>query len=99
RRGNHGDPGRGRACPPISRPPPPGAGYIRAMLPVLLAALAHAAEPYAGVEWRPLSRADLAWVEEGRTSGAGVGELDGTVRPALQAHGGLWLGERVALGG
>jgi len=69
------------------------------MLPVLLAALAHAAEPYAGVEWRPLSRADLAWVEEGRTSGAGVGELDGTVRPALQAHGGLWLGERVALGG
>lgn len=62
-------------------------------------AVASAAEPYGGVEWRPLSRADLTWVEEGLTSGAAVGEFDGAVRPSLQAHAGLWLGERVALGG
>lgn len=66
---------------------------------LLFAALSQAAEPYAGVEWRPLSRADLGWVLEDRTSGTGVGEFDGTVRPSLQAHAGMWLNERVSIGG
>lgn len=68
------------------------------LLGFLLAA-ALAAEPYGGVEWRPLSRSDLAWVGDGLTSGAAVGEFDGAVRPSLQAHAGAWLGRRLALGG
>lgn len=57
------------------------------------------AVPFAGVEWVPLSRADLSWVDDGRTSGLGVGEFDGFVRPALTAYGGAWLGRRLGLSG
>lgn len=57
------------------------------------------AVPVAGLEWRPLGRADLAWVAEDRTSGTGVGEFDGSVRPALSAWFGLWVSDRTALVG
>lgn len=50
-----------------------------------------AATPYFGLEWRPLSRQDLVWVDEGRTSGTAVGAFDGTTRPVLSAFGGAWV--------
>lgn len=67
------------------------------VLTLLLTLSASAATPVFGLEWRPLSRADLTWVDEGRTSGLGVGELDGAVRPALSAFFGAWVSERTAL--
>ena len=67
------------------------------MLFALLLAVAHAATPFGGVEYRPLSRADLGWLLEGRTSGLAVGEFDGTLVPALQAFGGAWVTDRTAL--
>jgi hypothetical protein len=67
---------------------------------VLLAVrFALAATPIAGIEWRPLGRADLSWVDEARTSGVSVGEFDGTVRPSLMAYGGTWLGSHVCMTG
>ncbi len=57
----------------------------------------HGIRPVLGLEWRPLSRADLTWVDEGRTSGLAVGELDGAVRPALSGFFGAWVSNRVAL--
>ncbi len=65
------------------------------MLPVLLWALgapALAAEPVLGIDWVPFGRADLVWVDEERTSGTGVGEFDGLLRPSLTPYGGLDLG-------
>lgn len=64
------------------------------MLP-LLCATSLAAQPYLGLEWRPLSRGDLTWVEEGDTSGLAVGGLDGFVRPQLMAYGGAWFSDHV----
>jgi hypothetical protein len=60
----------------------------------LLATLVLAA-PVAGLELRPLSRGDLAWVAEDRTSGVAVGEWDGFVRPSVQAFAGAWTRGRV----
>lgn len=69
------------------------------MLALLLALTvdAEAARGFAGLEWRPLSRQDLVWVEEERTSGTAVGEFDGTVRPVLGAFGGVWFSRHVGL--
>lgn len=53
----------------------------------------------AGVEWTPFSRSDTTWVEDGRTSGTGVGEFDGTVRPQLAAFAGIWLKNRWGITG
>ncbi len=64
-----------------------------------IAGAAWAAVPYAGLEWRPLSRSDLAWVDDQRTSGLGVGEHDGVVHPALGAFVGGWISARFALQG
>lgn len=58
-----------------------------------------AATPTVGVAWTPMSRADLSWVADERTSGTGVGEFDGVVDPALAAWGGVWLHDRWALVG
>lgn len=66
---------------------------------LLLSGLALAATPTAGVEWVPLSRADLVWVEDGRSTGTGVGEFDGVVAPGLRAWAGAWLSERVGVTG
>ncbi len=55
--------------------------------------------PYAGVEIRPFSRADLVWVEDGRTTGTTVGEFDGVVDPAVSAYIGAWLGPWIGLQG
>jgi hypothetical protein len=55
--------------------------------------------PVFGVDWAPLSRSDLTMVEDGRTSGLGVGEFDGLVRPSLSTYGGAWFGPRVGLMG
>lgn len=69
------------------------------MLPLLfaLSTSAQAASGFAGVEWRPLSRQDLVFVDEGRTSGTAVGEFDGSVRPVLSAYGGAWFNRYVGL--
>jgi hypothetical protein len=48
-----------------------------------------AVDPVLGVEVRPLARADLAWVLEGRTTGTAVGGEDGLVRPVVAAYGGV----------
>jgi hypothetical protein len=64
-----------------------------------IAGAAWAAVPYAGLEWRPFGRGDLAWVEDGRTTGLGVGEGDGAVHPALSAFFGDWITPRFALQG
>lgn len=65
---------------------------------LLLAALAGSSfavppevAPFAGVAWRPLSRQDLVWVDEERTSGTGVGEFDGAVRPVIDGFLGIWI--------
>ncbi len=60
-------------------------------------ASANAATPMAGLEWRPLSRADLMWIDDQRTSGLSVGEFDGIARPSLQFFAGAWTGSRVAV--
>jgi len=69
------------------------------MFALLLAMMAdaEAARGFAGLEWRPLSRQDLVWVQEDRTSGTAVGEFDGTVRPVLGAFGGVWFNRHVGL--
>lgn len=70
------------------------------MGPMLLALMVTAqAAPrgFAGLEWRPLSRQDLVWVDENRTSGTTVGEFDGTVKPVLSAFGGAWFNRYVGL--
>jgi hypothetical protein len=64
-----------------------------------LAGAALAAVPYAGLEWRPLDRGDLAWVDDERTSGLAVAEEDGVVHPALSAFFGAWVSPRFALQG
>ena len=70
-------------------------------LPLWIALLAspeaEAVRPFAGLEGRPISREDLVWVDEGRTSGTGVGEFDGTVRPLMSAFGGVWFSKYVGL--
>jgi hypothetical protein len=58
-----------------------------------------AAPVYFGVEWQPLSRADLSWLDDGRTTGLAVGEFDGVVSPATTAFVGSWLTPRWALQG
>lgn len=68
------------------------------MVWILITALATAG-PLGGLEWHPLSRADLVWVDEGRTSGVVVGEHDGVVAPALSGFLGWEIGSRVALTG
>jgi hypothetical protein len=42
-----------------------------------------------GVDYVPLGRADLAWVEEGRLSGTLSGEGDGMLQAPLRAWGGV----------
>lgn len=56
-----------------------------------------AAQPFAGLEIDPLSRQDLVFVDEGRTSGTGVGELDGTVRSVASAYAGAWITRHVGI--
>lgn len=65
---------------------------------VWLIATVFAATPVAGLSFTPLSRGDLVWVDDGRTTGLSVGEFDGIVRPALEPFGGVWF-EHVGLFG
>jgi hypothetical protein len=51
--------------------------------------------PFFGLAWTPLSRQDVVWSEQDRTSGVLVGEFDGTVRPNMEAYGGAWLGNHL----
>ncbi len=64
-----------------------------------IASIAGAGAPYGGLEWRPLDRGDLSWIDDERTTGLAVGEQDGTVSPALSAFFGGWLTDRFALQG
>ena len=68
------------------------------MILALAMSLAQAAAPMAGLSWTPLSRADLVWVEDGRTTGTGVGEFDGTSRASLMPWAGAWLGRTALVG-
>ena len=68
-------------------------------LAMIMLSQAVAAGPFAGLEIRPLSRADLVWVGEERTSGLAVGEFDGTVRPSVSAFVGYWFNRYVGLSG
>ncbi len=63
------------------------------MLLLALSSAALAADPLVGVDWVPFGRADLVAVDEEWTSGTGVGEFDGLLRPALTPYGGLSLGK------
>ncbi|MDP6931631.1 MAG: hypothetical protein QGG40_01885 [Myxococcota bacterium] len=65
------------------------------MMWILFSSLTLAA-PVVGVDWTPLGRSDLAWIEEGGLSGTGVAEGDGVLDPNLSAWGGV-AGERDAL--
>ncbi len=69
------------------------------MLPaLLLVSGVLAADPVLGVAWVPLSRGDVLGTEDGGwTSGTGVGEFDGILRPALTFHGGLAFGADTVL--
>jgi hypothetical protein len=69
------------------------------MLLPLFAGVAAAATPFFGLEWRPLSRADLTWVDDNRTTGTSVGEQDGALTGALRPYGGAWFGARVGVVG
>ena len=72
------------------------------MLLLLLKALTAAtlaAEPILGVDWVPFGRADLVAVEDEWTSGTGVGEFDGLLRPALTPYAGAQLGRTTVLAG
>ncbi len=66
---------------------------------LLLAQPAEAGRPFFGLEIKPLSRRDLVWVEEDRTSGTAVGEFDGTGTSVLSAFGGGWFNRYVGLQG
>ncbi len=61
-----------------------------------LAPSAHAGG-LAGVDWRPFSRADAAWVVSGQGSGTGKAEQDGTLQPSLTAWGGPTSGNHAFL--
>ena len=64
-----------------------------------LAAPSRAADPVLGVDWVPFGRADLVAVDEEWTSGTGVGEFDGLLRPALAPYAGVDLGRTTILAG
>jgi hypothetical protein len=66
---------------------------------VLLASHAALARPLAGVAWVPFSRGDLAWIEDDRSSGTGVGEFDGLLVPSLTFYGGATSGKNTFTGG
>ena len=55
------------------------------------------AGPVLGLDWMPLGRADLVWLEEEQTTGTLVGEFDGLVRPSLTAFGGIERGREAWL--
>jgi hypothetical protein len=87
---------------PISRAPLPRSPVAAlrrgatafALAGLLGAAPAAAAPPEAlvGVDLVPLGRADLVWVDEGRSSGTLAAETDGALRPPLRAWGGVVWG-------
>lgn len=57
---------------------------------ILLASLASAfAAGMAGVDVAPVGRSDLVAVDQGRTTGLGVGEADGLLRPPVTAWAGV----------
>jgi hypothetical protein len=46
------------------------------------------AKPIAGVDYRPTSQAELAWIEQGQASSSLLGEEDGILRPPIEP----WVG-------
>ena len=61
-----------------------------------LASSAHAGA-LGGVDWRPFSRGDAAWVVSGQGSGTGKAEQDGILQPSLTAWGGPTKGNHAFL--
>ncbi len=66
---------------------------------LLLLSTALAATPFAGLQFNPISRADLVWEGDARSTGTLVGEFDGTANPALKGFGGVWLGNGLGIVG
>ena len=66
-----------------------------ASLALLISLPVAQAAPVIGVEWAPLSRGDLTWLEEDQSSGTLVGEHDGWLQPALRMYGGWSEGIRL----
>ena len=62
------------------------------LLLICLLNAAHAAHGYLGLDYVPLSRADLSAAASGETSGTGLSEFDGVLRPPLTAWGGWTQG-------
>ncbi|MBN1336983.1 MAG: hypothetical protein JXB39_13580 [Deltaproteobacteria bacterium] len=59
---------------------------------LLLVSCTFAADAILGVAWEPFSRTDA--ISDGNwTSGTGVGEFDGLLKPALTFHGGIATGD------
>lgn len=69
------------------------------MLAMVLLATSAMAVPVMGVEWVPFSRGDLAWVQEERTTGTGMGEFDGLLVAPLRFRAGWDWGRWTLLGG
>jgi len=75
----------------------PAAGWIEsamfsmitALLVVLSPALAGPWHGTVGVDWTPLGRSDLAWVDAGQLSGTLVAATDGMLAPPLALHLGV----------
>lgn len=47
---------------------------------------------YAMVDWLPMGRGDLAWIDRGRLSGTGAAETDGQLTTPLRLRAGVTLG-------
>lgn len=58
--------------------------------------LTHAAEPFVGVDYAPMGRADLLWADSDQPTGTFVGELDGLISPPLSAYAGIFRGDHWA---
>lgn len=83
----------------------PATGGLRTtglgLLAVLLSTGTAEAKPHGflGVDYLPLGRADLGWVEEGRLSGVLGNEEDGMVQGPLRMWGGLGWERHAVVGG
>lgn len=91
-----------RRCGPALRGPDRarGARWAGAVCALLAGGPAHA-EPHGflGVDYLPLGRADLGWVDEGRLSGVLGNEDDGFLQGPLRMWGGLGWEKHALLGG
>lgn len=74
-------------------------GLAVAAFAVVPAPARSAAPPrgYVAVDWLPFGQAELAWVDDGRTSGTGAAETDGNLRAPLRVSAGPTFGRHAVL--